>query len=196
MDSKTLGWVGWCLGGAVVLASCVAVTPDDGVAETSEGASSGEAEEEEGGSASMTSAGSMSASAGEAGEEEEGGEAGEEESASVEEGGGSVSVTAGEEEGTGGNEEGPNDTGSAEEEGGEETGPGIPFACDDLVCDAASEYCYEDIFDGPSEFSCSTFPARCADDPTCECLVPIVCPESLQACEIVDGAITIECVTG
>ncbi len=179
-----------------MLAGCVAVTPDDGVAETSEGASSGEAEEEEGGSASMTSAGSMSASAGEAGEEEEGGEAGEEESASVEEGGGSVSATAGEEEGTGGNEEGPNDTGSAEEEGGEETGPAIPFACADLVCDAALEYCYEDIFDGPSEFSCVPIPERCAADRTCDCLVPIVCPESLQSCEDIDGPIIIECVTG
>jgi hypothetical protein len=65
-----------------------------------------------------------------------------------------------------------------------------------LVCDALSEYCYEEIFDAPSEFSCQAIPGRCAADPTCECIVPIVCPEGLQACEVVDGGIVLECVTG
>ena len=75
-------------------------------------------------------------------------------------------------------------------------GPRIPFACADLECDAATEYCYEDIADAPSEFSCQPIPARCADDPSCECIVPIACPESLQDCQDADGAVTVECVTG
>ena len=171
------------------------MTPDDGAAETGEGESESGSEgtSAEGGASmsggSMTSAGSMSAS----GSEEEGGEEGAEDVSSA-----SASASAGEEE-EGGVEEGSVEEGSASvsvTSGGEETGPAIPFACADLVCDALSEYCYEDIFDGPSEFHCLPIPDRCADAPTCACLVPIVCPESLQACEDVGGPITIECVTG
>lgn len=198
--------LGWFVGVSMLMGGCVGFDPDDGSAETGDGESTGASEgtsAESGASmsgGSMTSTSSASASAG---EEEEGGssvsatasagEGGEEEEGGVEEGGGSVSITT--TNGEGGNEEGPHDTGSAEEEGGEETGPAIPFACDDLVCDGLSEYCYEDIFDGPSEFYCLPFPDRCADTPTCDCLVPIVCPESLQACDDL-GPITLECVTG
>jgi hypothetical protein len=172
-----------------VLGACGAVPPDDGVAETgneaseseSEGESATESASSSGANGSMTSTASetSSASASEAGEEES--------SASISTGSTAEDTGAAEESGAG-EDTGPHDT------GGE--GPLIPLECEDLVCDGATEYCYESIFDGPSEFSCEPIPLRCAADPSCDCIVPIDCPESLQSCDPVEGGIRLECVTG
>ena len=75
---------------------------------------------------------------------------------------------------------------------GETTGSGAEV-CD--TCDPATEYCFESIIDGPSIFDCREIPADCSKDATCDCIAPIACPESLQAC-IDDTPILVECVEG
>jgi hypothetical protein len=78
---------------------------------------------------------------------------------------------------------------------GSETGG--PSSCGQAGCDPATQYCYESIIDGPSEFSCPPIPPACQDDPTCECIVPLSCRDSLQKCSVVGSSLVkVECVDG
>lgn len=64
-----------------------------------------------------------------------------------------------------------------------------------LTCDPATEYCFESITDSPSEFSCRPVPKECAATVDCECIVPLTCEKTLQACE--EGPpVLVECVEG
>ncbi|MEM7151819.1 MAG: hypothetical protein AAF799_03210 [Myxococcota bacterium] len=96
--------------------------------------------------------------------------------------------TAGTSDTEGGETSQPGDTTSDEET----TGSGAEV-CD--TCDPATEYCFESIIDGPSIFDCREIPKECTKDPTCDCISPIACPESLQAC-IDEEPVLVECVEG
>ena len=74
--------------------------------------------------------------------------------------------------------------------GGETSGAEVCDSC------AADEYCHESIIDAPSDFSCRPIPSECTDDQTCACVEPLICPDELQACSVVDGQIEVQCVEG
>mgnify|MGYP000726994554 CR=1 FL=1 len=80
---------------------------------------------------------------------------------------------------TGATDAGSSSSGAATGEttmGTESTGEtgGVMFPCgDEMVCDAATEYC--EVFSGGPDptinYSCLPIPAACQDDPTCACLL-------------------------
>lgn len=73
------------------------------------------------------------------------------------------------------------------------TGSGVEVCA---TCDPGTEICFASIFDGPTEYSCRPVPEECLEGTNCECVTPLVCPESLQSCAFEGAVMIVECVEG
>jgi len=90
---------------------------------------------------------------------------------------------------TGGDDAGDDDAGGddagGDDAGGDDAGEadastGTP--CGDMMCDPATEICFECACGGPTSISCVPVPEACDEDRTCTCIGPELCTSGLMEC--------------